>query len=251
MAAASTGEAVLPPVRRVRGAGLELAWREWNAEAPGLPLVALHGITGSSADWHVTASNLRRRFLAFDARGHGESAWDTGEDYSVDAHFADLRTALPALGIEQCVLAGFSMGGTVAILTAAAAPELVAAVAVVDSYPYPAQTDGSASIARWVSNAAYLTRRFDPAISRRFRELLDAGVTTRADLGPMWSAIECPALVVRGEHSHVLPLAVAERMLADLPHARLEPVAGASHGLPYHQAAQLAAILERFAEAVE
>jgi hypothetical protein len=28
-------------------------------------------------------------------------------------------------------------------------------------------------------------------------------------------------------------------------------VAGAAHGLPYHHAAQLAAILERFAEAVE
>ena len=240
-----------PPTQRVRAAGLELAWREWNADAPGLPVVALHGITGSSANWHATASKLGRRVIAFDARGHGQSDWDPGEDYSVDAHFADLCTALPVMGIERCVAAGFSMGGTVAILMAAAAPEMVAGVAVVDSYPYPAQTEGSASIARWVSNAAHLTRTFDPAISRRFRELLDARVTTRADLGPMWSAIECPALIVRGEHSHVLPLPVAERMLADLPHARIETVPGASHGLPYHQAAELAAILGRFADTVE
>jgi pimeloyl-ACP methyl ester carboxylesterase len=57
-------------MRRVPGAGLSLAYREWNADADGEPLVLLHGITGSSADWEATARRIpNRRIIAFDARG--------------------------------------------------------------------------------------------------------------------------------------------------------------------------------------
>ncbi len=241
----------LPPPGRVPGAGLELAWRQWSADAPGLPIVALHGITGSSADWHRTAAHLDRRVIAFDARGHGGSAWDPDEDYSVDAHFADLRTALDHLGIERCVLAGFSMGGTVAILTSACVPERIAGLAVIDSYPYPAQSPGSSRIARWVGTKAHVSRQFDPAIARHFRELLEAGISTRADLTSMWAAISCPTLIVRGEQSAVLPEPTASAMLRDLPHARLETVAGIGHGIPHERPAALAAILAAFAAEVD
>jgi pimeloyl-ACP methyl ester carboxylesterase len=186
-----------------------------------------------------------RRVLAFDARGHGASGWASDEDYSVDAHFADLVTALGELGIERCVLAGFSMGGGTAVMMAACAPELVAALAVVDAYPYAEQSSGSARIARWVSGQTDATT-FDPAIARKFQDLLAAGVSTRADLGPLWRAVECPALVVRGERSPVLPADTAEQMLEDLPHARLVMVEGVAHAIPLVRPAELAAMLGTF-----
>src|SRR5215212_6023484 len=110
---------VLPPptVQFVGGAGLNLAWREWNPGSPGEPIILLHGITGSSADWHRTASGIDgRRLIALDARGHGDSDWDPDEAYSVDMHFADVATALDGLGIERCIVAGFSMGGAASML---------------------------------------------------------------------------------------------------------------------------------------
>lgn len=243
----------LPVASRVFGAGLELAVRTWNAEAPGLPVVALHGITNSSAQWQATAEALApaRRVIALDARGHGESDWDPDEAYAVDMHFADLATALDALDIERCLLAGFSMGGGVAILTAACLPERVAGVAVIDAYPHPEQSPGSAGIARWVAERAHLTQRFDPAIARRFRELLAEGLTTRADLRPMWSAIAAPALVVRGRESIVLPAAFAADMLSALPGARLHTVDGVGHEILRYRPRELAAILEGFASELE
>src|SRR5512139_2812548 len=119
-----------PRRSRVPGAGLSLAIREWHPEAGGIPFVFLHGITGSSADWQRVVEHLgTRHVIAPDARGHGESEWASDEAYAGDQHFADLATALDMLGVESCLLAGFSMGGGVAMIAAAAMPERVAGVA--------------------------------------------------------------------------------------------------------------------------
>jgi pimeloyl-ACP methyl ester carboxylesterase len=231
-------------IQRVTGAGLELAYRVWNANVPGVPLVLLHGITASSEAWAATAVLIQDRpVIALDARGHGESDWDLAEDYSVDAHFADLATALDALHIDRCVLGGFSMGGGVAILAAACLPERIAALAVIDAYPHPEQSPGSAGIARWVAHDARRTRHFDPAIARRFREMLAADAVTRADLRTMWEAITCPTVVIRGAESTVLPEELASDMLRALPGSRLETIPGVGHGLPFAAPAALARVL--------
>lgn len=239
----------LPTSSRVPGAALRLAYREWNSDARGLPIVALHGITGSSSDWCHTAESLpaARRLIALDARGHGDSDWDPGEGYAVDQHFADIATALEALDVDRCLLAGFSMGGGVAIVAAACLPERIAGVAVIDAYPHPEQSSGSAGIARWVAETAHLTRRFDPAISRRFRELLASGAATRADLRPLWSAIDSPVILVRGAESNVLPAHLAAEMLDSQPMARLHSITGVGHDILQHRPEQLARILCDFA----
>lgn len=237
---------------RVRGHGLQLAYREWNGDADGLPLVLLHGVTGSSADWTATVASLPgRRIIALDARGHGASDWDPDEDYAGDQHFADLAVALDELEIERCHLAGFSMGGGVAMITAAALPGRVASITAVDSYPQPTMTPGSRRIASWVSGFASGTALFDPAIARRFAEQLAAGNDERLDLWPMWEAIESRALVVRGELSDVLPAEVADEMLARQPRSRLHSVRGVAHGIPYVRPTELAAALEGFIAAAE
>jgi pimeloyl-ACP methyl ester carboxylesterase len=136
-------------------------------------------------------------------------------------------------------------------MTAAGLPERVAALVVVDAYPYPRQSPGSESIARWVADRAQFTRHFDPAIARRFSELLAAGVSTRADLQSMWQAVTCPALVVRGSESEVLPESTARAMLADQPRARLETIPGVGHGIPHSHPAPLAAALSAFASEMD
>jgi pimeloyl-ACP methyl ester carboxylesterase len=223
-----------------------LAYREWNAYAPGLPLVVLHGVTGSSTHWHEVAIRMANlRVIAPDARGHGASDWDPEAAYTVDMHFADVASALDALGIERCVLAGFSMGGGTAILSAACMPERVAGLVVIDAYPYPEQSTGSSLIARWVAAQTAATT-FDPAIARRFDELLAAGVSARADLTSMWRAVSGPALVVRGAESSVLPAATAAAMLADQPLVRFETIPGVAHAIPLAKPAELAAVLRGF-----
>lgn len=97
----------------VDGNGLRLRYREWGAESQAgtaLPLVCLHGIGGSADDWDAVACAFAsgRQVVALDARGHGDSDWSPTAEYSTDAHFADLVCALDELGIERCVLAGYS-----------------------------------------------------------------------------------------------------------------------------------------------
>ena len=226
--------------------------REWAASESKLPLVLLHGITGSSADWEPVMRHLPgRRAIALDARGHGGSEWDPEEAYAGDQHFADVATALEALEIARCVVAGFSMGGSVAILAAAAMPERVAGVVVIDSYPHPRMTAGSRRIAQWLSAYGEDYASFDPAIARHFRAMLDAGSDSRLDLTSMWESIACPALLVRGELSDVLPAALAAEMLDRQPRARLVTIAGVAHTVTTVRPREVAEAMAGFVGEVE
>lgn len=251
-AAANASISPLPRIARVPGNGLMLAYREWGAAANGaLPVVLLHGLTGSGSGWAPVAAQLAaagRRVIALDARGHGDSDWAADAAYAGDAHFADVATALGALGIERCLLAGYSMGGGVAMLTAGALPERVAALVVVDTYPAPEMTSGSRQIAEWV--AALATPRpgaprlaFDPAIARRMAEDLATGTAQRLDLWPFWETLCQPVLLVRGALSTVLPAALAAEMLARQPAARLETIPDTGHQIPFARPAALAALM--------
>jgi pimeloyl-ACP methyl ester carboxylesterase len=234
-------------LRRVRGHELSLAYREWNAAAPGPPLVLLHGITGSSSDWGALATRLDgHRLLALDARGHGASDWAPDAAYAGDQHFADLATALEDLELDRSVLVGFSMGGGIAIIGAAAMPDRVAALVVVDTYPDPTMSAGSRRIAQWIAGLGGGSGWFDPAISDRFREDLAAGGANRLDLWPMWEAIECPTLVVRGALSDVLPATTARQMVDRQPRAELLELPGVAHGIPHVRPAELAEAIRGF-----
>ena len=248
---------------RVSGDGLLLAYREWGGgQRHASPLVLLHGLTGRAIDWEPVARPLalKRRVIALDARGHGGSDWAPDAAYAGDAHFADVATALDALGIGRCTLAGYSMGGSVAILVAGALQERVDRLVVVDSYPAPDMTPGSRRIAEVVAalygavaDAHSLADRgrrserrpsFDPAIARKIAEELEAGDARRLDLWLMWETLRCPVLLVRGEHSDVLPAPLAAEMLARQPRARLAIVRGAAHQIPFSHPGELARLIE-------
>ena len=63
----------------------------------------------------------------------GESDPSASGDGSVDAMAADIDAVTRALGLRRFVLAGHSDGGAVAASYAAAHPERVAGIALVDS----------------------------------------------------------------------------------------------------------------------
>jgi len=145
---------------RIAGDGLLLSYVEWapSTQSNAPPILLLHGLTSRAGHWESIAGRLalQRRVIALDARGHGDSDWSSEAAYAVDAHFADVVSALDALAIERCVLVGYSMGGSVAILTAGALTERVERLVVVDSYPAPEMTSGSRRIAAcsFTANAA-------------------------------------------------------------------------------------------------
>jgi len=239
-----------PLTAHVPGDGLLLRYEDWTPhQADGPPVVLLHGITESAVAWRGVAARLvqHRRVIALDARWHGGSGWSAEEAYAPDHHFADLATALDALNLAHIDLVGFSMGGAVATMYAAASPERVARLVIVDAYPDPELSPGSRRIAAIVAAVygdAHATRGgFDPAIARRMREDLEAGAARRLDLWPFWEAVRSPALIVRGALSDVLTAELAAAMLARQPQARLVTIAGTGHQIPSQRPVELSAAI--------
>ncbi|MGD9892720.1 MAG: alpha/beta fold hydrolase [Dehalococcoidia bacterium] len=230
--------------------GPRLACRVWPGPDSAMPVVLLHGLAQSSAAWQVVATRLSRSrtVFAWDARGHGGSDWATDAAYAGDAHFADVARALDALGIERCILVGFSMGGGVAILCGGALPDRVARLVVVDAYPDPIMSPGSRQIAEFIAAYRSAERRppFDPAIARSMAEQLSGDDPRRLDLWPFWEAGEQPALLVRGARSTVLTEAMAAEMVRRRPSSRLTTIPHVAHPILAQRPAELAAAIESF-----
>ena len=115
---------------------LKLHLRHYGeASAAGLPLVLIHGLFGSAANWHGIARRLAtgRRVLVPDLRNHGQSPWDPRMDYRTMA--IDLAALLEREGIDRAHLVGHSMGGKAAMWLALTAPERVGSLVVADVAP--------------------------------------------------------------------------------------------------------------------
>src|SRR5438309_2176796 len=113
--------------------GLELNYRE---AGEGFPVVLVHGFTGNSRNWALTAPALADHFrtVSIDLRGHGRSARPTREeDFRMEAMADDVYQLLQHLDISECYLVGHSMGGMVSQCLVLAHAEVVRALVLVDT----------------------------------------------------------------------------------------------------------------------
>ncbi|MGB2869774.1 MAG: alpha/beta fold hydrolase [Bacteroidota bacterium] len=100
-------------------------------------LLILHGLLGSSDNWHTLAKRFGERFRVFalDARNHGRSPHSDVFNYNVMAE--DVVEFMEQQHLTSASLLGHSMGGKTAMILAAAHPELVDSLVVVDIAPKP------------------------------------------------------------------------------------------------------------------
>lgn len=98
----------------------------------GTPLVVLHGLFGSSDNWHSLAQRFGSfyRVYCIDLRNHGRSPWDDVHTYESMAE--DLYSFFNRHGIQKAHLIGHSMGGKVAMHFAQTHPELLEKMVVAD-----------------------------------------------------------------------------------------------------------------------
>ncbi len=101
-------------------------------------VVLLHGFTGSTATWRTLAAGLQDRYyvVLFDLWGHGQSSIPSDiSAYDMSHQTADLEQAVTALGLEQFLLIGYSMGGRVALGYASAYPERISGLLLESASP--------------------------------------------------------------------------------------------------------------------
>jgi pimeloyl-ACP methyl ester carboxylesterase len=126
---------ILPTMEKVpgNGVGIQLAcWRDFDATMPGA-ILCIHGLSANLQCWSQMAESLRTRhpLMAMDLRGRGHSDQPPA-GYCLAAHVEDIRCVLDALKIDRITLMGHSLGAYISLAFAAAYPERMDRLILVD-----------------------------------------------------------------------------------------------------------------------
>ncbi|WP_458041155.1 MULTISPECIES: alpha/beta fold hydrolase [Bacteria] len=113
--------------------GRSLSALRWGAERPRVTF--LHGAGLNAHTWDTTILALGIPALAIDLPGHGDSSWRDDADYHPRTIAPDIAAALKAWTDAPQVLVGQSLGGIVSAAVAAAHPEFVQSLIIVDVTP--------------------------------------------------------------------------------------------------------------------
>ncbi|MDX1593487.1 MAG: alpha/beta hydrolase [Gammaproteobacteria bacterium] len=244
------------------------------------PLVCVHGLTRNGRDFDALAEALadRRRVVCPDVVGRGRSDWLADKNhYDYGLYTTDMAALLAHLDARRVDWVGTSMGGLIGLLLAATPNSPIRRLVLNDVGPHVplaalrrigdyvgadpsfATLDeataylkeiqagfGALDDAQWRHLAEHGTRRdpdgrwrlgHDPGIARAF-----ASVEADVELWPVWHAVRCPVLVMRGADSDVLLPETVERMRAGGPPLTVVEWPGVGHAPALMDGAQIGAI---------
>ncbi len=105
---------------------LELRYWTYGDEA-NPPLLLIHGTRDHARSWDAVASVLARDYCVYapDLRGHGDSGWAVGGNYSIIDYTLDIHALGEHLGREPYTVVGHSLGGGIALQYAGTFPDKV------------------------------------------------------------------------------------------------------------------------------
>ena len=253
--------------------GVDLAYVEEGSGDPAI--LFLHGMACSHSHMQGLVDDLSRdhRCVSFDMRGHGESSAPPGP-YATEAFTADIEHAIDGLGLGRPVLIGHSFGGSVSLAYAAAHPERVRAVVMLDSGIRAVTTVGADlnpfyDALRAADDDEYrrivgefvVSRLFDPlddpALAEQIADEMAAlprhvflamsETVTAFDSADAARACTVPALIVQAREPFADPAVLAE--LGDNWHRA--QVIGAGHFVQLLVPDQVHPIVRKFLELVE
>jgi pimeloyl-ACP methyl ester carboxylesterase len=275
-------EVVLPEQHRITANGLGFRYLDWGTKGKR-PILFLHGGALTAHTWDLCCLALRDDYhcMALDQRGHGDSDWAPDADYSISAQREDVKGFAEAIGLDQFVLVGMSLGAINGLAYAIAYPETLSALVLIDAGPN-VRRPGSRRIRDFVNGGAEpesleaiieralaFNPRRDPTIlrrslmhnlrqqtdgtwiwkydRRRFQQMGgDQHAAERRGLADGLARVTCPTLVVRGGESDVFHDEDAERLAAGLPNGRWVKIPKAGHTVQGDNPKDLAAALRDF-----
>lgn len=232
-------------------------------------LVLLHGFTQTRQSWRRTVAALggRYRALAPDLPGHGLASERR------PASFAACAAYVRALADGRCTLAGYSMGGRIALSLALAAPKRISRLALIGASPGIADSaerrsrraadealadriegEGIEAFASYWSSLPLFADQSPAVAAAAHAERLQQspaglaaalrGLGTGA-MEPLWDRLPelaLPVTLIVGE-CDLKFRAIAERVAELLPDAMLHVVPGAGHAVQLERPAAVAALL--------
>lgn len=256
----------VPQDKYVDANSLKFHFLEWG-DPSSPPMLLLHGFAQTCHSWDFVALSFsdRYRVIALDQRGHGDSEWAPDGDYTPETQQKDIAAIVDALGLDDFVLMGLSMGGRNSFTYAGNHTDKLKALVIVDAGPqnmrsgsgnirnFVQQEDELDSVDAFVERVLKYNARRDPvqvrgSILHNLKELPSGKWTWKYDkllrspdrrfgsdpameerLWGYLESIRCPVLVVRGGASDIMALDTAESMHARIPNATMTTVEGAGH----------------------
>lgn len=215
----------------------------------GAPLVLIHGVASKAGDWSPILSPLaqQHRIYAIDLLGYGESDKPKDADYSITLETNIVRGAMDALHIARADIAGWSMGGWIAMKLAAENPERVRRLVLIASagFSFPNKFTPTTFTPTTVEGMrAFIAMQTDKKVPdfmlrdfiRRRRDtrfVVERGMASMLTLHDAMEGklarVTMPVLIVAGTNDRIVPFDVAVRIKREIPQARLEPLDGCGH----------------------
>ncbi|HMF53282.1 MAG TPA: alpha/beta hydrolase [Edaphobacter sp.] len=225
----------------------------------GAPLLLIHGLGARGEDWSRMIPALASHgfhVYAPDLPGYGRSSQPKDADYSIGMEEKAVVAFSQAVHLPHAFVAGWSMGGWVAMKMALEHPKMVDRLVVYDSaaiyFPadfgaelfVPTDAPGLFRLAAALSPEPNPNPRPLPdfvvrAVLRKFAEngwVIDrsmAAMTNGRDLLDFrLSEIHQPTLIVWGAEDHLIPLEVGRRIHEGIPGSTLSILEGCGHLAP-------------------
>jgi 3-oxoadipate enol-lactonase len=241
------------------GDGVLIHYDVWGRRE-GHPVVMIQGLGTDSRGWALQRMAFGRRYrcYAIDNRGVGQSGKPPGP-YSLEQMARDALAVLDREEITRAHVVGASMGGVIAQILAVTEPDRIRSLVLActscrhhewrrelfTEWAEAVQARGMAALTddglQWLVGPR-LRRRFgvwlnllarillqqppEPFVAQ-VQAILDASDELRFEL----AKVRAPTLIITGSQDSLTPVGDAEELAELIPHARLEVLSGAGHGL--------------------
>jgi len=256
-------------IKLKNGIGLEVL-----DQGEGEVVLLIHGLGSNKADWDLQKNSFSEeyRILAPDLRGHGNSTKPQNKDaYGIPQIAEDMKLLLQELGIEHCMVVGFSMGGAIAFEMAVTYKNLITKMVIVNTAPdfdqlgnmgqemitertAMLQEQGISPLAHKIAESMFPEKNQGDLRNIFYHRLNNNAVfpyyhsfitLMEWGIGDKIKEIEIPVLVVASDMDYT-PVSLKKAYTQKMPNARLEVVKNSRHGVTMDQPQKFNQILLNF-----
>jgi pimeloyl-ACP methyl ester carboxylesterase len=261
-----------------------ISYLEWGDPGNDRVLVCAHGLTRCARDFDALAAAMQDRYRVVcpDVAGRGGSDWLADPMlYQLPQYLSDMVTLIARLDVEAVHWVGTSMGGLIGMALAAQANTPVRRFVINDAGPVVTKVSleriatyvgvapvfpsleaaeqyvravsasfGPHSDAEWRFLTEVVVRRnddgswrmhYDPRLAEPFRANMPE---KDLELWPLWDAVRCPTLALRGAQSDLLTRETCAQMAERGPKAKVVEIPGVGHAPTLMHADQVAIVRE-------
>ncbi|HMO32705.1 MAG TPA: alpha/beta hydrolase [Lacibacter sp.] len=243
-------------------AGMEVHYRDEGPRTDSLPILLLHGTASSLHTWDSLVALLpQKRCIRLDLPGYGLTGPHPQGDYRSSTYSLVFDTLLQRLGVEQCIVAGNSLGGFLTWTYALDRPQ-VKGIVLVDPGGFTnaaapsnigfvlAKTPGVNRLVKYITPRSLFRKSLeqsygnpqrvtDELVQRHYELTLRPGnrqaILDRFSKGfevadtNRLRELSIPALVLWGDRDRIIPPSHARLFTGYLPQATLVVYPGLGH----------------------